>query len=69
MKTQCKKAFVSVGGAAALALAVGFGAAGASPAGGAATAPTHPTPRVLATQSAPILPKATLTGCISGANC
>jgi hypothetical protein len=69
MKTQLKTAIASVTGAAALTLAVGFGAVGAGPAGGAATAPTHPTPGVLATQPAPIVQHATLTGCIIGENC
>lgn len=66
MKTQLKTAIASVTGAAALTLAVGFGAVGASPAGGATT---HPTPGVVATQPAPIVQHATLTGCIIGENC
>jgi hypothetical protein len=66
MTTQFKTAIASVTGAAALTLAVGFGAVGAGPAGGAAA---HPTPGVSATQPAPIVQHATLTGCIVGANC
>ena len=69
MTTQFKKAIVSVGGAAALALAVGFGAVGASPEGGASTAPTHPTSATLPTQAASAVHHAVLTGCISGENC
>ncbi len=68
MKASTKAAIAMFGGAAALAVTVGFGGAGIGPAGG--TSPT--------TQSSSVAPvaahharvhAATLTGCISGENC
>jgi hypothetical protein len=76
MKAQAKTAIAMFGGAAALALTVGFGGVGVSPVGSGPTATTH-----LSTGVAPAHPDAvapaghagdhtaTLTGCISGANC
>lgn len=68
MKAPTRAAIAMFGGAAALAVTVGFGGVGIGPVGSAS--PT--------TQSSPVAPvpahhaavhAATLTGCISGENC
>lgn len=75
MKAQAKTAVAMFGGAAALALTVGFGGVGVSPVG-SGTATTHPSTSVARAHSDAVAPAghagvhtATLTGCISGANC
>lgn len=72
MRPPIKKAIAAFGGAAAVVLMVGFGAAGVSPTGSAPTAATPPSPAVTTAQ--PGTPAsgvhiATLAGCIPGANC
>lgn len=72
MRTPVKKAIAVFGGAAAVALAVGFGAVGISPTGSASTATTHQSPGVAASQPGappPGVHIATLAGCIPGGNC
>ncbi|WP_156623885.1 hypothetical protein [Mycobacterium sp. 852002-40037_SCH5390672] len=72
MRTPIKKAIAVFGGAAAVVVTVGFGAAGISPMGSASTPTTHPPSSVTTMQpgtAAPGVHLATLTGCIPGANC
>jgi hypothetical protein len=76
MKTPAKTAIAMFGGAAALALSVGFGGVGVSPVGSESTATTHPSTSVAPPQLNAVTPAghtaihtATLTGCIPGANC
>ena len=72
MRTTISNALAVFGGAAAVGLTVGFGAAGVSPAGGASTPATHPLSGVATMQTgapAPGVHIATLAGCIPGANC
>lgn len=61
MKSTAKTAIATLGGAAALVLAAGFGGVAISP------APAQPAPAAPAASSA--VHTATLTGCIDGANC
>jgi hypothetical protein len=74
MKVPTKTAIAMFSGAAALALTVGFGGIGVSQVG-ASTAPTHPSSVTMARPDAAApashggVHPATLTGCISGANC
>ena len=75
MKAQAKTAVAMFGGAAALALTVGFGGVGVSPVG-SGTVTTHPSTSVASVHPGAVAPAghagvhtATLTGCISGANC
>jgi hypothetical protein len=76
MKAQAKTAFATFGGAAALALTVGFGGVGVSSIGSASTAPTNPSTSVAPARPDADAPAgqtgahtATITGCIPGANC
>jgi hypothetical protein len=72
MGTPIKKAIAVFGGAAAVVLAVGFGAAGVSQTGSAATTTTHPPASIAMPQpgtTVPGLHVATLAACIVGANC
>jgi hypothetical protein len=59
------------GGAAALAVAVGFGGVGVSSLGSTPTATTHPAPGAAAApaNAAPDVHYANLTGCIAGLDC
>jgi hypothetical protein len=63
------------GGAAALAMTLGFGGVGVSPIGGASTTATHQSPGAAAVHpnAAPaagtVVHTATLTGCVSGLDC
>ncbi len=71
MRTPIKTAIAVSGGATAVVLAVGFGAAGVSQTGGASTT-TNPSSSVATIQPrtpAPGVHIATLAGCIPGANC
>jgi hypothetical protein len=76
MKAQAKTAIAVFGGAATLALTVGFGGIGGSPVGGSSTMTTHPSTSVAPAHPDAVAPAAhagvhtvTLTGCIPGANC
>lgn len=76
MKAQAKTAVAMLGGAAALALTIGYGGVGVSPAGTAWTVTTHPStsvaparPHANAPADQGAVHPATLTGCIPGANC
>ena len=75
MRSRTKKALVTLGGAAAVALTVGFGGLGTTPMGQGSTVTTHPSssvaqhPQQAATAAANGVHVATLTGCIAGANC
>lgn len=72
MRAPIKKAITVFGGAAAVVLAVGFGAAGVSHSGSAPTATTHPPASVAMPQPGTTVPGvhiATLDACIVGANC
>jgi hypothetical protein len=76
MKAQAKATIAMFGGAAALAVAVGFGGVAISQVGGSATTTTHPStsvtparPDVDALAGHAGVHPATLTGCIPGANC
>ena len=76
MKAQAKTAIAMFGGAAALALTVGFGSVGVSPVGSGSTVTTHPSTSVAPAHPDAVAPAghagvhtATLTGCIPGANC
>jgi hypothetical protein len=64
------KKIAMFGGAAALALAVGFGGVGVGALGGT-PAPTHAAPSVAAAHAnpAPNVHNATLAGCIAGLDC
>jgi hypothetical protein len=62
------KKMAMFGGAAALALVVGFGGVGVSSLGDNPPA-THPAPRVAAAPANPAVHQATLAGCISGLDC
>ncbi|WP_156737997.1 hypothetical protein [Mycobacterium scrofulaceum] len=67
MKAQMRTAVALFGGMAAVALAIGFGALGVSPAGAAAThSPSGITP---APAVASGVHPATLAGCVSGLDC
>ena len=75
MKAQAKTAVAMFGGAAALALTVGFGGVGVSPVGGG-TVTTHPSTSVAPPHRQMVAPAghagvhtAILTGCIPRANC
>jgi hypothetical protein len=76
MKAQAKTAIAVFGGAATLALTVGFGGIGVGPMGGSSTMTTHPSTSVAPAHPDAVAPAghagvhtATLTGCIPGANC
>jgi hypothetical protein len=76
MNTPTKTMMAVLGGTAALAVTVGFGGLGASPVGDPSTPATHPSSSVAPALPDPASPAssggvhiATLTGCISGANC
>ena len=76
MKAQAKTAVAMFGGAAALALTVGFGGVGVSPVSSGSTATTHPSTSVAPAHPDVVAPAghagvhaAILTGCIAGANC
>jgi hypothetical protein len=72
MKALPKTAVAMFGGAAALALVVGFGGIGAGPVGGASATTTHPSSSVTPapTHAANTgVHAATLTGCIAGLDC
>ncbi len=75
MKVHTRSTIAIFGGAAALALTVGFGGLGVNPAGDASTT-THSSSSVAPARPGPAAPgggtsvhMATLTGCIAGANC
>jgi hypothetical protein len=76
MKTPAKTAIAMFGGAAALALTVGFGGVAVSPVGSGSTVTTHPSTSVAPPHPHMVAPAghagvhtAILTGCIPGANC
>ncbi|CQD16479.1 hypothetical protein U8D42_08790 [Mycobacterium europaeum] len=70
MKAQIKTAAAVFGGMSAVALAVGFGAVGIDPAGGAPAAATHPSSSTAATSTTGAgTHVATLAGCVSGLDC
>ncbi len=75
MKSRTKTAIGALGGAAAVALTVGFGGLGFAPMGDGSAVTTHPAPSVAqhpqqaATPAGNGVHIATLTGCIAGANC
>lgn len=76
MKAQAKTAIAVCGGAATLALTVGFGGIGVSPVGSSSTTTTHPSTSVAPAHPDAVAPAGhagvhmgTLTGCIPGANC
>ncbi|HWF28297.1 MAG TPA: hypothetical protein VG327_07945 [Mycobacterium sp.] len=76
MKAPAKTAITMFGGAAALALSVGFGGVGVSPVGSGSTATTHRSTSMAPAHPDTVAPAghvgvhtATLTGCIPGANC
>ena len=76
MKAQAKKALALFGGAAAVALTVGFGGVGVIPANSPSIAATHRAtsvastpPRVDAPAGQSGVHTAVLAGCIPGANC
>jgi hypothetical protein len=76
MKSPTKMKIATFGGAAALALAVGFGGVGAGPVGNTPATTAHtsshvapaPAPGAVANGGAEVHP-ATLTGCVAGLDC
>ncbi len=76
MKALRRTAVAIFGGAAALALTVGFGGIDLSPAGSASATPTHASSSVTQARPNAATPApdagvhtATLTGCIAGLDC
>lgn len=67
MKAPARATIAMVGGAAALAVTVGLGAAGVAPAGSASPTTQSSVAPPPAHQSG--IHAATLTGCIAGENC
>jgi hypothetical protein len=69
--TGTKNTIAVFGGAALLAVAVGFGGVGVNTPGNATTATTHPAPSAAPApaKAAPNVHFATLTGCVSGLDC